>query len=491
MTCVFSLSAEALSVTVSVPSRTGRVPRRNTFAWTVLTALAGEVDATVDAGRHRVGHPAQAPRRPGVSARSLATAGDEGARSDREIARELFDQLGTLEAGAPGRQRVRDQLVEMHLPLVEYLARRFADRGEPLDDLVQVGTIGLIKAVDRFDTERGVEFSTYATPTIVGEIKRHFRDKGWAVRVPRRLQELRAALSSATSDLSQTHGPLPHRRRARRAPQDRRGGGARGPGVGQRLHGRLPRGLRRRGRAVRWPTRSAARTSRWRAWSTASRSSRCSSRCRPREKKILMLRFFGNMTQSQIAAELGISQMHVSRLLARTLAQLRERPARRRVAGPGPGGPAGRVSRAGARPGPPRCRRAAPAPRPRAAGPAGPARAGRTCRPGSSRPAARSAAAPPPATGRRRRSRQPAGQPEQQPPAAAAKARGDEGQADAGRRRTTTVEIASTDGEDQQRHALHGDQRERRAGPAAAPALRRRSGTPAAYPATPPPPPLG
>ena len=79
---------------------------------------------------------------------------------------------------------VRDQLVEMHLPLVEYLARRFRNRGEPLDDLIQVATIGLIKSVDRFDLERGVEFSTYATPTIVGEIKRHFRDKGWAIRVP-------------------------------------------------------------------------------------------------------------------------------------------------------------------------------------------------------------------------------------------------------------------------------------------------------------------
>jgi len=137
-----------------------------------------------------------------MNTRSVATAGDDSARSDREIARELFAQFTELPEDDPKRSRVRDQLVEMHLPLVEYLARRFAGRGEPLDDLVQVGTIGLIKAVDRFDTERGVEFSTYATPTVVGEIKRHFRDKGWTVRVPRRLQELRASLSSATSDLT-------------------------------------------------------------------------------------------------------------------------------------------------------------------------------------------------------------------------------------------------------------------------------------------------
>ncbi|MDX6430900.1 MAG: polymerase sigma-B factor, partial [Streptosporangiaceae bacterium] len=105
---------------------------------------------------------------------------------DRSRARRLFERLHELPEGDLERQRIRDQLVEMHLPLVEYLARRFRNRGEWLDDLIQVATIGLIKSIDRFDLERGVEFSTYATPTIVGEIKRHFRDKGWAVRVPRR-----------------------------------------------------------------------------------------------------------------------------------------------------------------------------------------------------------------------------------------------------------------------------------------------------------------
>ena len=99
--------------------------------------------------------------------------------------------------------------MQLHLPLVDHCARRFANRGEPLDDLVQVGTIGLIKSVDRFDTDRGVEFSTYATPTIIGEIKRYFRDKGWAIRVPRRLQELRMSISSVTGDLSQELGRSP------------------------------------------------------------------------------------------------------------------------------------------------------------------------------------------------------------------------------------------------------------------------------------------
>jgi RNA polymerase sigma-B factor len=128
---------------------------------------------------------------------------------DRARARKLFADLVACEADTPERARIRDELVEMHLPLVEYLARRFRNRGEPLDDLVQVATIGLIKSVDRFDLERGVEFSTYATPTIVGEIKRHFRDKGWAIRVPRRLQELKLSLTKATSELSQKLGRSP------------------------------------------------------------------------------------------------------------------------------------------------------------------------------------------------------------------------------------------------------------------------------------------
>src|SRR3954465_13682556 len=104
---------------------------------------------------------------------------------------------------------VRDQLIEAHLGLAEYLARRFGNRGEPLDDLVQVASVGLVKAVDRFDPERAVEFSTYATHTIVGELKRHFRDKGWAVRAPRRMQELYLRLGKVIATLSQELGRSP------------------------------------------------------------------------------------------------------------------------------------------------------------------------------------------------------------------------------------------------------------------------------------------
>ena len=259
-----------------------------------------------------------------MSAGSIATAGDDSTRSDREIARELFARFAELPADDPTRQRVRDRLVEMHLPLVEYLARRFAGRGEPLDDLVQVGTIGLIKAVDRFDIERGVEFSTYATPTVVGEIKRHFRDKGWTVRVPRRLQELRASLSSATSDLTQNLGRSPtvaelaahlkigeeevleglESANAYTAVSIEASDGEGGLSVADTLGAE---DLSLEGVEYRESIKPLLDS------------------LPPRERRILMLRFFGNFTQSQIAAELGISQMHVSRLLARTLAQLRER----------------------------------------------------------------------------------------------------------------------------------------------------------------------
>jgi RNA polymerase sigma-B factor len=250
---------------------------------------------------------------------------DEHSVPDRARARELFERLSTLPAGSPERERIRGQLVELHLPLVEYLARRFRNRGEWLDDLTQVATIGLIKSIDRFDLERGVEFSTYATPTIVGEIKRHFRDKGWAVRVPRRLQELKLSLTKAIGELAQREG--------------------RAPTVSE-----LAAHLQMSEEEVLEGLESAN------AYSTVSLDAPDSGdedapavadslgivdealegveyreslkplleRLPPREKKILLLRFFGNLTQSQIAAELGISQMHVSRLLARTLTQLRD-----------------------------------------------------------------------------------------------------------------------------------------------------------------------
>jgi RNA polymerase sigma-B factor len=259
-----------------------------------------------------------------VASEAVAATSSRTSASDRQYARTLFAELAASEPDSPDRSRVRDQLVEMHLPLVENLARRFRNRGEPLDDLIQVATIGLIKSVDRFDLERGVEFSTYATPTIVGEIKRHFRDKGWAIRVPRRLQELKLSLTKATSELSQKLGRSPtvaelathlgmteeevleglesanaYSAVSLDAPD---GGDEDAPAVADTLgvEDESIEGVEYRESLKPLLDQLPAR-----------------------EKRILLLRFFGNMTQSQIAADLGISQMHVSRLLARTLAQLR------------------------------------------------------------------------------------------------------------------------------------------------------------------------
>ncbi|QES03828.1 RNA polymerase sigma factor SigF [Streptomyces venezuelae] len=244
---------------------------------------------------------------------------------DRSGARALFVTLRELPEGSPEKAELRNQLVRMHLPLVEHLARRFRNRGEPLDDLTQVATIGLIKSVDRFDPERGVEFSTYATPTVVGEIKRHFRDKGWAVRVPRRLQELRLSLTTATAELSQQHGrsPTVHE-------------------LAERLGISEEEVLEGLESANAYSTlsldvpdtddESPAVADTLGAEDEALEGVEYRESLKPlledlppREKRILLLRFFGNMTQSQIAQEVGISQMHVSRLLARTLASLREK----------------------------------------------------------------------------------------------------------------------------------------------------------------------
>ena len=251
-------------------------------------------------------------------------SGLTGVDRTRHHSARLFRVLHETDGDAVARATARDGLVALHLPLVEHCARRFRNRGEPFEDLVQVGTIGLIKSIDRFDSDRGVEFSTYATPTILGEIKRYFRDKGWAIRVPRRLQELRMQITSTSADLTQALGRSP-----------------------------TPRELAERiGCTVEEIVEGIESSN---AYATLSLDATDDSddgpasmldllgiddaglehveiresikplldRLGAREKRILLLRFFKNMTQSQIAAEIGVSQMHVSRLLSRTLDQLR------------------------------------------------------------------------------------------------------------------------------------------------------------------------
>jgi len=226
-----------------------------------------------------------------------------------------------------GDLAAREQLIEQYMSLVRSLARRYSYRGEQLEDLVQIGAIGLIKAIDRFDLNRGVELTTYATPNIIGEIKRHFRDKGWSVRVPRGLQELNVQLSRLIEQLTVQLGrspTIPELAKAAGVPEEdvlealesgrayssvslSTGGG------GDDEDGDLD------------PLESIGTEELQyeisEDWALLAPGFRALDE---RERTILHLRFFKGLTQSQIAQEIGISQMHVSRLLARTLSQLRE-----------------------------------------------------------------------------------------------------------------------------------------------------------------------
>ena len=241
-------------------------------------------------------------------------------RADKDALLRVFHEFAETRDS-----KLRDQLIEAHLGLAEYLARRFANRGEPLDDLVQVASLGLVKAVERFDPGRGLEFTTFATPTIVGELKRHFRDKGWAVRVPRRVQELHLRVTHVVDDLSNEYGRSPtiaeiavragttedeviEALEAGSAYRSTSLGAGRSddddaPGLIGQLGGLDPEIARAERRAALGPMMAILPE---------------------REQVMLYLRFYDGMTQSEIAKRLGISQMHVSRLLSRSLQHLRE-----------------------------------------------------------------------------------------------------------------------------------------------------------------------
>ncbi|CAA9347275.1 MAG: RNA polymerase sigma factor SigB [uncultured Nocardioidaceae bacterium] len=241
-------------------------------------------------------------------------------RADKQALMLVFNDYATTRDSA-----LRDQLIEAHIGLAEYLARRFANRGEPLDDLVQVASLGLVKAVERFDPARGLEFTTFATPTIVGELKRHFRDKGWAVRVPRRVQELHLRVTRVIDDLSNELGRSPNVDEiAKRAGTSEdevieaidAGSAYRSTSLdaGRSDDDESPGLLGQLGEVDPELARSELRTA----------LGPLIAALPEREQVMLYLRFYEGLTQSEIAKRLGISQMHVSRLLARSLQQLRE-----------------------------------------------------------------------------------------------------------------------------------------------------------------------
>lgn len=241
---------------------------------------------------------------------------------DKEKTHELFRRYkeeGDVEA--------REKLVMSHMNLVRFLANKFKNRGEPLDDLIQVGHLGLLKAIDRFDPSRGLEFTTYATPTIMGEIKRHFRDKGWSVRVPRRLQELSAKVNQATDVLTTE---------LQRSPKIEE--------IAEYLDASVDEVLEAMESSSAYssvPLEGTGNNDNDDAPSVLDRYATEDSALNftddrliieealkgfsPREREVIDLRFLQGMTQIEIAEQLGISQVQVSRLLRRTLKKIQDK----------------------------------------------------------------------------------------------------------------------------------------------------------------------
>jgi RNA polymerase sigma-B factor len=254
----------------------------------------------------------------------VTSASRRGADGEQPaLASDLLRELHGLPEGSPRRKSLRDQLVEAHMPLVVYLARRFSGRNEPMNDLVQVGSIGLLKAIDRFDPTRGLEFSTYATPTILGEIKRHFRDTGWLIHVPRRAQELQTTVNTARADLSQELGRAPTvAELAARidVPED---------AVVEaldaaRAYSGVPLDvLAAPGESVPEHPMLGVVDAGFDQVEQRELLRGVIAKLPEAEREILLLRFVANKTQTEIAAIVGVSQMQVSRLVARGLKRLR------------------------------------------------------------------------------------------------------------------------------------------------------------------------
>jgi RNA polymerase sigma-B factor len=223
--------------------------------------------------------------------------------------------------------KLRDRLVEMHQNLVRFLAGKFANRGEPLDDLVQVGLIGLINAVDRFDPDRGTKFSTYATPTIVGEIRRHFRDKSWSLKVPRRLQELNLAANKAAEALTQQLGYSPTVQEIAESIGATEEETLEAFELGNAydtvsLDSKLP--FEGESSPLTLAEFIGGLDSSLQRIDTYGDLKQAMDRLDPRERAIIHYRFFRDMSQTEVAKRLNISQMHVSRLQQKALRRLKQ-----------------------------------------------------------------------------------------------------------------------------------------------------------------------
>jgi RNA polymerase sigma-B factor len=243
--------------------------------------------------------------------------------TDSDGASELITAYAIAPADEPGRAALRDRAIEAWIPLAQHLARRYGGRGEPVDDLIQVAVVGLIKAVDRFQADRGVDFAAFAIPTVVGEIKRHFRDRTWAIRVPRRLQELRLEITAANNTLTHSLG---------RAPTVADVATHLGITEEEVLEG-LEGARAYSATSLSTPLSDDGSTSLGDTLGGDDHNFELAelrialgpamATLDEREQQILALRFHGNFTQTEIAEKVGISQMHVSRLLTKALGKLR------------------------------------------------------------------------------------------------------------------------------------------------------------------------
>lgn len=236
----------------------------------------------------------------------------------------MFRELAKYDVDSPDFRKRRDRIVQRCLPLADHIARRFDGRGEARDDLVQVARLGLVNAVNRYDVDTGSDFVSFAVPTIMGEVRRYFRDNSWSVKVPRRLKELHLRLGAATSELSQRLGRAPTASELAAELEmnrdevieglvagssyttlsiDSGGGGEDAPAIADTLGGVDVSLDQIENREALRPLLAALPE---------------------RDRTVLMLRFFEGLTQTQIAERVGVSQMHVSRLLAKSLARLRD-----------------------------------------------------------------------------------------------------------------------------------------------------------------------
>lgn len=311
--------AEAQGAPAPAPTAKGPAPTGQT-AQTPAEQASGAVPAAAPA-RDAAAEARAAARAAARATRDLPATPKGKLAWDKARTRELFSLYKDK-----GDEAARDELIMSHLNLVRFLASKFKNRGEPLDDLIQVGTIGLIKAIDRFDPSRGLEFTTYATPTILGEIKRHFRDKGWSIRVPRRLQELSAKVNQASDELT---------KELQRSPSTEEVAAKLGVSVDEVLEAMESSGAyssvpleagssdEEDGPAIIDHYASvdenlAASDDRMVIEDTIRDFS-------PREREVIRMRFVEGLTQVEIARRLGVSQVQVSRLLRRTLKKVQDK----------------------------------------------------------------------------------------------------------------------------------------------------------------------